>query len=837
MGQTLIKNYTLEKDPYLTGGYKNFWKIYKGTHKIRETLASVFVFDKKVLDQYSNKDEKEEILLLLRKESQNLQKFKHPGILGIQEQLIEDKTSLAFVTEYIPHSISSWIGTGMVSRLEVKLIFIELIEVFRFLEEDAKVIHTNISPDSIFLDEKGKIKVSGFNFPVIDPPQSGGESQMLKRSTYPNAYPDLYYSSPEAVNPKEKVTYKSDVFGLGLLASHILNKISKNPKEGNFIESSSNTPEGYKRMMEGSGFSSRKRMFFDNLITEEMEFIEGLLIKDQNRRESISRIKENKWFSDFKLNALTFIDNLEANEKGKNTLFLTQFPNLISQFDEKIIKKKILPKLIETMQLETFMNLVIPCVIAIAENKEFDINFETVIWPILKNVIFKMKQMPAATLYFLITKADFIGNHISKEEFTNHMLNIICKALDCGVTKIQTAVIENINSINKKIDSQAYKNQVFQRFINIMNNTTSNELLILILKNIKLSLSLLDKSTINDTLLNSIEKLRKQDNKLQTCICLVDIYEEISSHAKIESIANKVLPNLIAILVSGEISSNLFNRIMTLVQTYLDKIHVFRQKDFTSENEINKSNTNQLSSSIGNISEGNKQSNDDFLSMFFQSNSGNSKNNENNNKLMYNENAGLGLGQSSKSDSKSNDFIDFGIINQSQKTSAYQPQPQFNNNKNQQNSKINDIDFSYLDDDSKKRDYLDLSNPQSKPIIKTITNNKSSSSDVNYDEFFNKFDDNKKKDTKQTNKSDFDFQFDDFPKTTQQVQAEVKKDPFAFDFSGTSSIVGSNLNKKVVSNKEDFGFDFSSSQTQTNVNNNGNNKNKKKNELEDLLNF
>ena len=74
MGNSLLKNFNIDKDPYLTGGFKNLWKIYNGSRKDRKQDVSVFVLEKKVLDKYS-KDEREEILNILKKEANSLIRY------------------------------------------------------------------------------------------------------------------------------------------------------------------------------------------------------------------------------------------------------------------------------------------------------------------------------------------------------------------------------------------------------------------------------------------------------------------------------------------------------------------------------------------------------------------------------------------------------------------------------------------------------------------------------------------------------------------------------------------------------------------------------------------
>ena len=55
-------------------------------------------------------------------------------------------------------------------------------------------------------------------------------------------------------------------------------------------------------------------------------------------------------------------------------------------------------------------------------------------------------------------------------------------------------------------------------------------------------------------------------------MCICDIYLEISKIVSLEGIANKILPNLISMLVMGNITKSNFDKIMKLITTYLDQI-------------------------------------------------------------------------------------------------------------------------------------------------------------------------------------------------------------------------------------------------------------------------
>lgn len=524
MGTSLLKNFNVEKEEYMTGGFKKLWKIHKGTPKTREGKASVFVFEKKRLDSYSSA-EREEILSTLRKEAQTLQKYKHPGILSIQEPLIEDKSTLVFATEYVPYSLSDWADSDK-SRLELKMVIIQLCEVLHFLHEDAKVIHSNLNPYGCFVDEKGRVKISCLTHSIGDPPVEGIEYKY--NCNLSKSLPDLCWVAPEIVL-EERAYFRSDVFSLGFILYYLSRRI-KSSVDSALVSLSNNTPECYKKAM--GDFERTKRDNLNKLeAQEDRNLIERTLERNPSSRPTISELMENKWFNDPLLKALKFIENLPNNEPNKNIEFLKIFPTILLQFEEKIIIKRILPVFISCLRMENLITQLLPSIIAIGENVKLD--FEKEIWEGVKG-LFQMKQMPAAALYFILTKLQFIGDRVSNSEFTSSMLNIICKALDCNVVKIQSVVLSNFPYIIKKIDSQAFKNQLYPRLADILTNTSSKSLKLTILKSVKECYNILDQSIINDSLLKTLEKVRKVDNSGDICMNVVAIYEEIAKIVTVE---------------------------------------------------------------------------------------------------------------------------------------------------------------------------------------------------------------------------------------------------------------------------------------------------------------
>ena len=623
MGSDLFSNYTIEKTPFLQGGYLRLWKIYHGTHKVRKQEVCVFVFEKKSLEKYP-KQEQGEILLTLKCEAQMLVKFKHPSLLGVVESFVEDKNTLGFVTERFDYSLNSWMMNVKPSKLEIKQMVIELAKAILFLHNDAHVVHNNLNPDVIFIDANNKIKISGLSFSIEDPPLQGGDIDVTKYSP-PSAHninsqntvlslPDLSFVAPELIF-NNKCFYSSDMFSLGLVIYQILKDHLGDNKTHLFMKLSSNSINAYKNFMNS----------FDSYLTSKLKFenddnflLSKLLQKQHNSRPRVRDIIDTPWFNDPKLKALNFIMNLESNDQKKNVEFLEKLPKIIGMFEKKIIVKRFLPALLKAIKVETLINPCLPAIFSICESPSFKIDFAREIWPKLKD-LFKLRSLPAAAIYFLISKVQYIGEHISQTEFSQNFLNLICKAMDCNVPKIQLVVSNNMKFIANNTDSLSFKNQIFPRIMQVVSSTNSKTLKLSMLNNIKDLYTKLDQNLINDKLLTTLDKVRKTDGNNDICMSICDIYLEISKIVSLEGIANKILPNLISMLVSGNITKSNFDKIMSLVSNYLDQIKKNRYNELISDgsmlnvDSLANNKENELNNPNNNMNNAKEKEEDNFM--------------------------------------------------------------------------------------------------------------------------------------------------------------------------------------------------------------------------------
>ena len=684
------------------------WKIFHGIHKVRKQEVCVFVFEKKLLEKYP-KSEHNGILLSLKSEAYMLVKFKHPSLLSVVEPFLEDKNSLGFVTERFDYTLSSWMSLTKPSKLEIKQMVIELAKAILFLHNDAHVVHNNLNPDIIFIDSNNKIKISGMSFSMEDPPLQGGDINITKYSpgvlqninpqNNSLSLPDLSFVAPELIF-NNKCYYTSDMFSLGCIIFQILKDHLGDSKSHLFLKLSNNSINAYKSFFNSYDSFLSSKLKFEN---DDNFLLSKLLQKEQSIRPRVREIIDTPWFNDPKLKALNFVMNLESNDLKKNIEFLEKLPKIVGMFENKIIIKRFLPALLKAIKVETLINPCLPAIFSICESPSFNISFSKDIWPKLKD-LFKLRSLPAAAIYFLISKVQYIGEHISQNDFSQYFLNLICKAMDCNVPKIQFVVSNNMKFIAKSVDTLSFKNQIFPRMMQIVSTTNSKTLKIDMLNNIKSLYTKLDQNLINDKLLGTLEKVRKTDNNNDICMCICDIYLEIAKIVNLEGIANKILPNLISMLVSANITKNNFDKIMGLVRTYLDQIKHNRYNELINDgstlnvDSLANKGTNDLqlnsnskeednfmdsllasSKPITNIGNTNNKGTEEFLNNLIGNNSSstfstnntipnntsiNNKNNDfsfvgtnNNNNNNNNNNAGFDFDFGNNSSSKKNDLF------------------------------------------------------------------------------------------------------------------------------------------------------------------------------------
>lgn len=534
MGNQLIKDTHIDKEPLGKTGIGLQWEMYSG-HKLdkSKTPATIFLFDKKELLKASS-SVREEALTLIKKEPQSLARFKHPNILSLLDPLLEDPKSMGFVTEATKGSLHSFIQTNRASEIfpteiDTKFHILELAETLSFLHNDVKSCHLAISPENVYVLNDEKWKLGGFSF-VTQITQGSSTDTNINFSKNSNIRPSLNFCAPEVANSNSKCSFASDIFSLGCLI-YTLYKINqdKSTKSPYLMNVSSvNEVQDFAKNMNKQNFTC--------IPNEIRQFIVRMLSPEPSMRPTISELVNHQWFKDPFIQTVKHLETLYQRELVQQQSFLKGLNQIVLRFEKKFVISKILPLLNDLIKNEKLAASIIPIYFSLVEGEGSAIltkqEFHNVVWPSIK-ALTTGKGIPAQALYLLIQNSQILVEIGDMKEIQTIFVPLLTKAFECGVAKLQILALKKTEALFSKMEYNVSKSQLLPRILNMCvdaNIDIRKEALILLSK----IYQIFDKTTINDQVLNTLEKVRKMNNNYKINMTLLQIFEGISKNIGVE---------------------------------------------------------------------------------------------------------------------------------------------------------------------------------------------------------------------------------------------------------------------------------------------------------------
>ncbi|KAG0670463.1 hypothetical protein C6P45_002367 [Maudiozyma exigua] len=355
------------------------WNVYTGRLKSNSSSSiprkvSVFIFDKKQFENYllryniiksrsSSHDKKliQEGYDILRDQVNNLAKLKHPNILTLVEPLEEHSKNFIFVTEYVTGSLGTIFSSDDTDEQDflkghikedivIQRGILQIVNALDFIHNKASSVHLSIDPNAVLINENSDWKVSGLGY-LFKLPQGTNTADYY----FPQYDPrtprfmslNLDYTAPELVY-ENTVSCKNDYFSLGLLMNFLYNGKNVLLKTEN---SASQYKDEYKRLEKKISSMSWDNVF-NKMPPKLKSCIPKLMTRDiYSRYDDITEFADSEFFHDPLIKVLNFLDGLPTKSNEEKVVFLDGLVDLLPQFPNIILQKKILPVLLELMNL------------------------------------------------------------------------------------------------------------------------------------------------------------------------------------------------------------------------------------------------------------------------------------------------------------------------------------------------------------------------------------------------------------------------------------------------------------------------------------------------------
>ncbi|KAF2428851.1 kinase-like protein [Tothia fuscella] len=522
-------NYKVADSPSSTAGA---WRIYDAANKTTGKAASVFVFDKKTLDNQggtltsrnsaaSLKKIHEEVVERLKREASSLARLRHPSILELTEPVEETRNGgLTFATELVTASLSGLLkekddqeraagvggrssryvvdgpdGKGKkrrdieIDELEIQKGLLQIGKGLEFLHESAGLVHGNLTPDAIFINAKGDWKISGLGFAgksetttvaTSAPPIALSELLNYDARLPRNVQVNFDYTSPDFVMDNN-ASSAADIFSLGLLIVALYNSPHKSPLETNMSLSA------YKRIFASSSSvpnQSNNYMSSVPLPKAVSNFLPRLIARRPAQRLNAREFQQADYFDNILVNTIRFLEALPAKTPGEKSQFLRGLPRILNQFPKNVLEKKVLPALLEEMKDRELISLILANVFKMIKIMPSGKRaFSEKIIPRLRDVFLttsiakgaapERDSSKEAGLMVLLENMNVIAENTSGNEFKDNIWPIIHLAMDSPTHSVIDTSLGTLPVILSVLDFSTIKNDIFPVIAAVFSKTSS----------------------------------------------------------------------------------------------------------------------------------------------------------------------------------------------------------------------------------------------------------------------------------------------------------------------------------------------------------------------------
>lgn len=180
-----------------TGTYST---VYRGIHKITRKKVSLKVFKK-----YDDNDGISGTTII---EIIVLRRLVHPNIISIN-RVIKDDNKIIMIYDYCRTTLMDIINNGILEKIRIKKYMYQILQALEYCHING-IIHRDIKPGNILIDDNDNIKICDFNCSVF--------ASLDNKATY---MVSCYYRPPEIILGSTNYGYEIDIWSAGCVLAEM----------------------------------------------------------------------------------------------------------------------------------------------------------------------------------------------------------------------------------------------------------------------------------------------------------------------------------------------------------------------------------------------------------------------------------------------------------------------------------------------------------------------------------------------------------------------------------------------------------------------------------------
>lgn len=602
-----------------SGGPGLLWKIYKGYKRSTKQEAAVFVLEKRQLDKF-NKSDREMVLESMRRGVAQITKIRHPRMLTIQHPLEESRESLAFATEPIFASLANILGETFnmpqpanlsdykFYDIEIKYGLLQIGEGLTFLHNDVKLLHRNVCPESIIINQQGAWKIFGFDFCVHNSGSANQPSYPFQRYDFmlPSVMqPKLDYLAPEYILT-ETHSLASDLFSLGMLA-YVLYSINHQT-----LMPVKDLQQFKSRSQQLKVLSSNKLQCLPESLRDSVKM---MLNVSPDLRPDAHQFIKIPFYEDVGVKTLTYLDSLLQWDNLQKSQFYKGLPEALVKLPQRVKVQQVLPCLIRDLAQPAMIPFVLPSILDIAQHCN-EAEYVNQVLPHLKPV---MKLIdPIQILLIFLQRMELLLKLTPGSDIQLHVLPMLYRGLDADTPQVHELCLTVLPTFAALLDHNNVKNCVLPRIKRLCLSTSTLSVRVNCLLCIGRLLEHLDKWLVIDEVLPFLPQIPSREPAV--IMGILGIYKLAMTHKKLgitkEIMATRILPFLMPLCIENGLTLQQFNALVNLVKQMFEQVESEHRNKLEQLNSV-KEERKILESTMPTILPGTKPTNlDNVFSEF-----------------------------------------------------------------------------------------------------------------------------------------------------------------------------------------------------------------------------
>ncbi|CAO1632953.1 unnamed protein product [Sympodiomycopsis kandeliae] len=574
----------------------------------------VSVWEAKIETRGAGAGARQLMIDVLKKEAATLTRLRHPCILSVVEAVEESRYSLAFVTEPVVASLQQAIiaseSAGRASN-EVALDEVEiqkgLLQVARGLEflHQAGMVHGNLDTQAVCINAKGDWKMCGFGF-LTPLKQPDGTPTPHRHPDYDPSLPPSFSVNFDYLAPEyaldEKREPANDLYSLGCIVYAVHSRGDSPFRNRNSIVNLRSNAETLSTIQGSSNWS--------RLGNDVINVLTSLLTRYPGGRLTAQTFQRDAYFNNILVSTLKFLEreSFSGRSKDERVQFLKGLLGVLPQFSDRLLRRKVLPALLELMTDRALLPFILPNVFHIAKNLS-SIEFTSSVLPRLQP-LFSIQDPPQNQL-MLLDHMELFVSKTSPSTFREGVTPLLYSAMEAEQAIVQERALQQVPRLCEVLEYSHVKEVLFPKIAVVFSKTKILSVKVNTLISFHHMIPILDKFTLTEKLVPLLARIKTREPSVM--IATLAVHEGLATKVDRETLAVHIIPQLWAMSMGPLLSSDQFEKFMKATREMGEKVakehmahlkEAKRLQDHTDEYSRSQNNGSNGGDLMGNGSNG-----------------------------------------------------------------------------------------------------------------------------------------------------------------------------------------------------------------------------------------